>query len=106
MSRSVRVGLVVLLLCLGAVGCGEEGNDGEGAQEQTTQPATAPETETQTAPETQAGGEQVFTATGCDSCHTLAAAGADASIGPNLAASSSTTASWTPSPQCFHSASR
>ncbi len=59
----------------------------------TTEPATTTETtttETTTTAEPPAddalvaAGEKVFAAAGCGSCHTLAAAGAGGSVGPNL----------------------
>ena len=54
----------------------------------TTTPTPTPTTTTTTGPETLLGnpaaGAAVFTANGCGSCHTLAAAGTTGNIGPNL----------------------
>jgi cytochrome c oxidase subunit 1 len=44
-------------------------------------PAASPTATTST---TAAGGKQVFASAGCASCHTLAAAGANGTVGPNL----------------------
>jgi cytochrome c6 len=70
----------------------EEGHGAEGAATEGTQtgeePATTETSTTGTAPaESQgdpAAGKTVFTSAGCTSCHTLEAAGATGSVGPNL----------------------
>ena len=59
-------------------------------QETETQPGTTEQTgtqETETAPQVQgdpAAGKAVFDSAGCSGCHTLSAAGASGTVGPNL----------------------
>lgn len=48
--------------------------------------------ETATAPTAAASGKQLFTTVGCSNCHTLAAAGAKAQVGPDLDTLKPTTA--------------
>jgi cytochrome c6 len=52
--------------------------------EQTGETETATETETEGGGGGGAEGEQVFASAGCASCHTLSAAGATGTVGPNL----------------------
>jgi cytochrome c553 len=65
----------------------------ETTETETTETETTETGETQTAPATTeaeepagdpAVGEEAFTSSGCGSCHTFAAAGASATVGPNL----------------------
>ena len=81
--------LVVASLALVGVGCG-------GDDEDTAEPAaTVTDAVTETGAETTtdddaegegdvANGEQIFASAGCGGCHTLAAAGTNGSVGPNL----------------------
>ncbi len=65
---------------------GKESKEATAAAETTTTQA-APPTTTATAPAVQgdpAAGKQVFATAGCTGCHTLKAAGATGTIGPNL----------------------
>ena len=79
--------LAFLALGAGLAGCGggEEGTatpetiEGEPPQPGTTEETEAPQVEG----DAQAG-EAVFASAGCGSCHTLGAAGATGSVGPNL----------------------
>jgi mono/diheme cytochrome c family protein len=68
-----------LALALAVAGCG-------GEEVVTPTPETVVGSVAQpTVPEGDAAaGKAVFTSTGCGSCHTLAAAGASAQVGPNL----------------------
>jgi mono/diheme cytochrome c family protein len=94
MPRRAALLLPFLALALTGCGAGEEAQPlPEGVTGTTTQQATET-TQTETAQtETQAGGgvqgdpeagKQVFASAGCASCHTLSAAGANGTIGPNL----------------------
>lgn len=79
----VIVALAALVLALGTLSaCG--GDDGE---EEAADPAITETQPTDTAPAEDGeapSGEQVFVDTGCGSCHTLAAADATGTIGPDL----------------------
>jgi mono/diheme cytochrome c family protein len=78
----IAVGLVALLLCLGATACG--GDDDEGAGTTTEETTTEETTTTETGGGTgSAEGREVFVAN-CGSCHTLEDAGTSGAIGPNL----------------------
>jgi mono/diheme cytochrome c family protein len=74
----IAVGLVALVLCIGATSCG--GDDEEAG---TTTEETTTETTTGTTGETTADGREVFVAN-CGSCHTFADAGTTGTIGPDL----------------------
>lgn len=71
MRRRILVGALVLAVALFGVGCG--GGDEEAATEGAPAAQGDPER-----------GKDVFAAQGCGNCHTLAAAGSTATIGPNL----------------------
>ncbi|HET9593013.1 MAG TPA: c-type cytochrome [Solirubrobacterales bacterium] len=58
-----------------------EGEEAGAEEAETTEPAEGGETEPQGAG---SPGAQVFTGTGCGSCHTLSAAGSTGEVGPNL----------------------
>ncbi len=91
------VGLVLLLAVFVAYKVGyDNGRDSVGAAPTATQPTETQPTETQpteteptetepteTEPEAP-DGATVFTDAGCGSCHTLSAAGATGTVGPNL----------------------
>lgn len=67
----------------------EEAVPGETTPTETTPAATTPAATTPTETTPAAGGDaaagkEVFASAGCASCHTLAAAGASGSVGPNL----------------------
>ena len=72
--RWIVVASLVAALVAGAAGCG--GDDDEDASG-TTAPAA-------TTTDGGADGAEVFADAGCGSCHTLAAAGASGTTGPNL----------------------
>jgi mono/diheme cytochrome c family protein len=76
------VGLVLLAGVLVAYKVGyDHGRDSVGAAPAETQPTETQPTETQpAAPD----GATVFADAGCSSCHTLSAAGATGTVGPNL----------------------
>ena len=85
MRRSVLIALL-LVLTVGLAGCG-------GGEEVSPTPetieGTLPEATTEESPGSDlegdaAAGESIFAENGCGSCHTLEAAGASGSIGPNL----------------------
>ncbi len=85
MRRSVLIALL-LVLTVGLAGCG-------GGEEASPTPetieGTLPEATTEESPGSDlegdaAAGEAIFAENGCGSCHTLDAAGASGSIGPNL----------------------
>ena len=85
MRRLTAIVLLVLLLG-GVTACGGEE---EVAPTPETVEGTLPEETTEEAPASTvegdaAAGEEVYTANGCGSCHTLEAAGSSGSIGPNL----------------------
>ena len=93
MRRAALIALAALALALLVAACG-------GEEDKTTAPETvvgsvpaetgAPPAETGAEPSAPAGegdaaaGEAVFASAGCGSCHTLAAAGTNGTIGPNL----------------------
>jgi len=87
--------LALVLASLALVGAGCGGDDEDSSEPAPTVTETVTETETQT--DTEAGtttddevegdaanGEQIFASAGCGGCHTLAAAGTNGSVGPNL----------------------
>ena len=85
MRRSVLIAFL-LVLTVGLAGCG-------GGEEVSPTPetieGTLPEATTEESPGSDlegdaAAGEAIFAENGCGSCHTLDAAGASGSIGPNL----------------------
>lgn len=76
MRRLLPVAAVALLVA----GCGGGGGGGGGGETATTQTTAA------------ASGKQLFTTVGCSNCHTLAAAGAKAQVGPDLDTLKPTTA--------------
>lgn len=88
--------LIALIIGLAAIGCGDDDDDGADAGGTTTEATTAADTTTAPAPttptETTGGdvegdaqaGLVVFEESGCGSCHTLAAAGSEGAIGPDL----------------------
>jgi mono/diheme cytochrome c family protein len=85
----VAVLLVVgMLAAVEVFGAEHEAKEGDGhaqTTETTTTGATETgQTETGAAEGDPAAGEQVFTSAGCNSCHTLSAAGSTAQTGPNL----------------------
>lgn len=73
--------LPVAAVALLVAGCG---GGGGGGGETATTPTTAPTAV--------ASGKQLFTTVGCSNCHTLAAAGAKAQVGPDLDTLKPTTA--------------
>ena len=86
MKRAALTTLLLGVLLVGVAACG-------GGEEVSPTPETVigtlPEATTEEAPASTvegdaAAGEEVFTANGCGSCHTLEAAGTSGSIGPNL----------------------
>jgi mono/diheme cytochrome c family protein len=86
MRRAVP--LVLLLLALGvlAAGCGGEE---EATPTPTTVEGSLPEATTEEAPTSTLkgdadAGKQVFASAGCGGCHTLADAGTNGTVGPNL----------------------
>lgn len=89
MRRPVTVlGLVVAVLALAAAGCGEgtttatpETVEGTLPEETTTGGADLPALKLKG---DAAQGKQVFASAGCTACHTLSAAGASGTVGPNL----------------------
>lgn len=97
MRALAALGVVLVALTLVGAGCG--GDDDSTAEPSTTVTETVTtETDTGTT-ETDgeetattddgaqgdvANGEQVFASAGCGGCHTLAAAGTNGSVGPNL----------------------
>jgi mono/diheme cytochrome c family protein len=85
MRRSVLIALL-LVLTVGLAGCG--GGE-EASPTPETVEGTLPEATTEESPGSDlegdaAAGESIFAENGCGSCHTLDAAGASGSIGPNL----------------------
>jgi len=89
--------LALVLASLALVGAGCGGDDEDSSEPVPTVTETVTETETETETDTDAGtttddevegdaanGEQIFASAGCGGCHTLAAAGTNGSVGPNL----------------------
>ena len=80
--------LIALALPLGVVaGCGGDDDEGAATTETTVTETTATETETETTGRTAGdivAGEEVFATAGCGGCHTLADAGSNGSVAPNL----------------------
>jgi mono/diheme cytochrome c family protein len=76
------VALLLVSLLLAACGGGNDNGGGGGSSSTTSGGAAAPATTGSKA--AQAQGAQVFASAGCDSCHTLKAAGASGNVGPNL----------------------
>jgi cytochrome c oxidase subunit I len=87
MRRATPIVLLALLvLALGAAGCG--GGEEVSATPETVE-GTLPEATTEEQPastlEGDAGaGEEIFASAGCGGCHALEAAGSSGSVGPNL----------------------
>ena len=84
-----RAALTTVLLGVLLVGVAAWGGGEEVSPTPETVIGTLPEGTTEEAPASTvegdaAAGEEVFTANGCGSCHTLEAAGSSGSIGPNL----------------------
>jgi mono/diheme cytochrome c family protein len=81
--RAIFVFFVASVLLSVAAGCG--GGSGSSAEEATTTETTTQTdtTSTTSQDQTMTIGNKVFTSN-CSSCHTLAAAGASGSVGPNL----------------------
>ena len=78
-------GLVVLLAIVLALGAGAAGFFlGRATAESETKAPVATPTTTATAPALDAAGKLVFASAGCGGCHTLDAAGAHGTVGPNL----------------------
>jgi len=80
--------LPVVLVVAALAGCGGGDDDGGSsggsvAPPESTATQQAPST-TRTAPAKGADGEKVFASAGCGNCHTLAAAGSNGGVGPNL----------------------
>jgi len=76
---SIVVGLVTAALAIGAAGCGGDDGDDGGAGGG----GGGGGTENTPAPQQAANGKEVFTNT-CGGCHTLADAGTNGQVGPNL----------------------
>jgi len=84
--------LPVVLVAAALAGCGGGGDDASTSGGSTPPPPTTQEqpaatqttATTRTAPAKGPDGAQVFASAGCASCHTLAAANASGSVGPNL----------------------
>lgn len=79
-------GLSVLLVAAALAGCGGDGDDDGGGGAGTTSAAPA-QTQTEPARTTApaaADGAEVYESAGCGNCHTLAAAGSNGNVGPNL----------------------
>jgi mono/diheme cytochrome c family protein len=89
-SGAVRRVLLIALLCAAAVivaGCGSEGVVSPAPQKVIgTLPtaAPAPVTPASKLKGNPAAGKKTFTTAGCSGCHTLQAAGATGTVGPNL----------------------
>jgi mono/diheme cytochrome c family protein len=79
------IGLLALLL-VGAAACGggDEVSPTPETVEGTLPAATTEESPAGSLEGDAAAGEEVFNANGCGSCHTLAAAGTNGTVGPNL----------------------
>lgn len=70
----------VLVLCLGLVGCGADGEDAGKEATTSAREHVGGSSRVQVA----AAGERVFADAGCGGCHTLSAAGAEGKVGPSL----------------------
>ena len=78
----VKLGLALLLSALALVFAGCGGDDDEGAA--TTSGGAAATEPAATGGDEAADGAAVFASAGCGNCHTLKAADATGSVGPNL----------------------
>ena len=79
--------LVVASVALVGVGCGGDDEDTAEPAPTVTDAVTETDADTTTDDEADgdvANGEQIFASAGCGGCHTLAAAGTNGSVGPNL----------------------
>jgi cytochrome c oxidase subunit 2 len=77
-ALTAGLGAAALAFALVVVAVGiRDGSGGEGARSATTTRAVAAQTEHES-------GRATFVRMGCGSCHTLAAAGSEGQIGPNL----------------------
>jgi mono/diheme cytochrome c family protein len=80
--------LPAVLVAAALAGCGGGGGDdtsGTSAPPATTQEQSGGgQTSTKTAPAKGPDGAAIFASAGCESCHTLAAAGSSGNVGPNL----------------------
>jgi mono/diheme cytochrome c family protein len=76
-----RFSLLALLVGFAAAGCGSDKSSPTGSGSLTVIPGTAPPSLGSGNP---TAGRKVFATAGCKSCHTLAAAGAHGTVGPNL----------------------
>jgi mono/diheme cytochrome c family protein len=82
--RRAALALVLVGLVLGVAGCG--GGETVAPKPETVE-GTLPTTTESTTAEVKgdpAAGEKVFASAGCGGCHTLKAAGATGTVGPNL----------------------
>jgi mono/diheme cytochrome c family protein len=85
--RSAVVALAALALAVGVAGCGSEGTSRalpatvQGTLPKASQEPAAPAFKLKGNPE---AGQPIFAKAGCKSCHTLAAAHASGTVGPNL----------------------
>ena len=78
MKLFARPAIALSLLALAAAGCGGGGSGSAGGQASST---AAEATSTAAA---EVSGREVFLTAGCKNCHTLKAAGATGTVGPNL----------------------
>ncbi len=76
--------LTGVLVGMAACGGGEEVSPTPETIEGTLPAATTEESPASTIEGDAAAGEEIFSANGCGSCHTLEAAGSSGTIGPNL----------------------
>jgi mono/diheme cytochrome c family protein len=81
---AVKLAAIVAGLLLAAFAFAACGGDDEGNETDTAATETTKATETTGAEGGGADGKQLFVDSGCPSCHTLAAAGATGTVGPNL----------------------
>ncbi|MGL6280420.1 MAG: c-type cytochrome [Gaiella sp.] len=86
MARALVLLLLALALALGVAACGgdDEGGGGETTVTDTTGTETDEMGETDETGEEATDGAAVFASAGCGGCHTLAAADASGTVGPNL----------------------